>query len=113
MAVTDPADVVRREREHTLAQVADLRAEFESIVASVAAESPDDEHDPSGSTTGFERQRVAALLDHARRRLAELDNALQRIDAGTFGICDRCGGAIGAERLDARPGVTTCIACAR
>ena len=103
---------IRRERQETLAQITDLTAEFDGIVASVAAESPDDEHDPSGSTTGFERQRVAALLDHARRRLAELDEALARVDAGTFGVCEVCGMAIAPERLEARPTATTCIICA-
>jgi RNA polymerase-binding protein DksA len=108
----DPAALVRAERQQILEQVADLTAEFDGIVASVAAESPDDEHDPSGSTTGFERQRVAALLDHARRRLAQLDEALARLHAGTFGVCEVCGGPIAPERLEARPTATTCIACA-
>ena len=103
---------LRRERDQTRAQIADLTAEFDGIVASVAAESPDDEHDPSGSTTGFERQRVAALLDHARRRLGELDRALARVDAGTFGVCEVCGQPIAPERLEARPTATTCITCA-
>lgn len=103
---------LQRERDQTRAQIADLTAEFDGIVASVAAESPDDEHDPSGSTTGFERQRVAALLDHARRRLAALDEALARVDAGTFGVCEVCGGAIAPERLEARPTATTCFVCA-
>lgn len=103
---------MRAERAQIAAQIDDLTAEFDGIVASVAAESPDDEHDPSGSTTGFERQRVAALLDHARRRLAELDEAQARIDAGTFGVCEVCGQPIAPERLEARPTATTCISCA-
>ena len=103
---------MRAERDRTLTQIADLTTEFDGIVASVAAESPDDEHDPSGSTTGFERQRVAALLDHARRHLAELDRALARVEAGTFGVCEVCGGPIAPERLEARPTTTTCITCA-
>jgi RNA polymerase-binding protein DksA len=108
----DPADLVLAERAKVLLQVADLAAEFEDIVASVAAESPDDEHDPSGSTTGYERQRVAALLDHAYRLLAELDVALDRVSAGTFGICAECDEPIAPERLEARPTATTCIDCA-
>jgi RNA polymerase-binding protein DksA len=105
-------DALRAERAQTVAQIDDLTAEFDGIVASVAAESPDDEHDPSGATTGFERQRVAALLDHARRRLAELDDALIRTEAGTYGLCESCGDPIAPERLEARPTATTCIACA-
>jgi RNA polymerase-binding protein DksA len=110
--VSDPAHVLAQERMRVLAQVDDLTAEFNEIVRSVEAESPDDEHDPDGSTTGFERQRVAALLDHVRRRLAELDAAIDRIEVGTYGVCETCGGPIAPERLEALPTTTTCVDCA-
>ena len=100
------------ERRRVVEQIADLTAEFDEIVRTVEAESPDDEHDPDGSTTGFERQRVAALLDHARRRLAEVDAALERVTAGSYGVCEVCGRPIGAERLAALPGATRCVTCA-
>ena len=95
-----------------LEQVDDLLSEFNEIVRSVEADSPDDEHDPDGATTGFERQRVAALLDHVRGRLVELDDAIARIEAGTYGDCVDCGGAIAPERLEALPTTTTCVDCA-
>ncbi|MFD0852412.1 TraR/DksA family transcriptional regulator [Actinomadura adrarensis] len=38
--------------------------------------------------------------------------ALERLDAGTYGTCENCGGLIGAERLDARPDASLCIECA-
>lgn len=100
------------ERTRLVAQIADLTAEFDEIVRTVEAESPDDEHDPDGSTTGFERQRVAALLEHARRRLAEVDAALERMATGTYGVCEVCGRPIGVERLEALPGATRCVHCA-
>ena len=100
------------ERARVLAQIEDLSGEFDEIVRTVEAESPDDEHDPDGSTTGFERQRVAALLDHARRRLSELDDALERVTTGTYGVCEVCGRPIAAERLEAIPSTTRCVDCA-
>jgi RNA polymerase-binding protein DksA len=112
MSATDPAGHVTSERTRILAQIVDLTDEFDAIVASVAADSPDDEHDPDGSTSGFERQRVAALLDHANAVLVELDGALDRISAGTYGTCEVCGGAIPIERLEARPTARTCVECA-
>ncbi|MDQ1373035.1 MAG: DnaK suppressor protein [Actinomycetota bacterium] len=108
----DPARVLAEERLRVLAQVDDLTAEFNEVVRSVETESPDDEHDPDGSTTGFERQRVAALLDHVRRRLAELDDAIERIEAGTYGACATCGRPIAPERLEALPTTATCVDCA-
>jgi DnaK suppressor protein len=101
------------EREHTEARLAALQRDFESIVSSsVSAAGGDDEHDPEGSSTAFERQHVAALLDQARDQLAEITGAMQRLDDGSYGICERCGRVISAERLAARPAAVRCIACA-
>jgi RNA polymerase-binding transcription factor DksA len=43
--------------------------------------------------------------------LVEIGLALERLDAGTYGICVECGREIGAERLQARPASRTCITC--
>jgi DnaK suppressor protein len=45
------------------------------------------------------------------RELAEIDGALQRIESGTYGQCERCGGSIGALRLRAVPEARFCMAC--
>ncbi|MFD6567857.1 TraR/DksA family transcriptional regulator [Micromonospora profundi] len=99
-------------RDATEAQVRalddDLRAVFEASRSSNA----DDEHDPEGSTIAFERAQLTAVLTAARRRLTELDVAVQRLDAGTYGVCERCSRPIPAERLAARPSARTCVACA-
>ena len=47
-----------------------------------------------------------------RDRLEEIDEALQRIDEGTFGTCQSCGNEISQERLDAVPYTAYCISCA-
>ena len=86
-----------------------LTRDFDGIVGSSAG---DDEHDPEGATNAFERQHVAALIDQARRRLADTDAALERLDAASFGTCERCGRPIGEDRLAARPTARTCISCA-
>lgn len=100
------------ERERTDGQIASLRAEFDAIVESVEADAPDDEHDPEGSTRGFERARVAALLADARARLADLDRAAVRLDAGDFGVCVACGQPIPFERLAVQLATDRCVACA-
>jgi DnaK suppressor protein len=110
--VTAAQDLART-RAETLAQIAALTAEFDGVVAASASSNADDEHDPEGATIAFERQQVAALLDQARQRLADVDAALARRDAGGYGVCETCGRAIGAERLAARPATSTCIDCAR
>jgi RNA polymerase-binding protein DksA len=100
------------ESQRTLARLAGLERDFASSVASAEAANADDEHDPEGATLAFERQHVAALIDAARDRLRQIDEALARVDAGTYGQCARCGAPIGAERLAARPATSTCITCA-
>jgi RNA polymerase-binding protein DksA len=90
-----------------------LSRDFERFVESTEMTVTDDEHDPEGHTIAFERQQLGALLDQARRHLADVDHALEQLRAGAYGICADCGQPIGAERLDARPFATTCIDCAQ
>jgi DnaK suppressor protein len=101
-------------RDETLRRVAELEQEFTGIVTSAAQGSSggDDEHDPEGATIAFERQHVAALLAQARSRLAAIEAASGKLDAGSYDRCDVCGGAIGAARLAARPAALTCVRCA-
>ncbi|MCX7523446.1 TraR/DksA C4-type zinc finger protein [Microbacterium sp. STN6] len=93
------------------------RAELEEAMRRIRSErssaSADDEHDPEGPTMSFEWSRVAGLQADAAAEIPALDAALARIDAGTYGVCARCGGPIAPERLQARPTAELCITCAR
>ncbi len=111
-ASSDTADTVATERAAVAAQVESLEQSFEDVVESSEFVSVDDEHDPEGATIAYERAQVASLLESARRRLDELDAAQARIDAGTYGRCDECGGAIPPARLEALPATPWCVDCA-
>ena len=106
-------DALGSERAAVLAQIAALTREFDQVVDASRQSNADDEHDPEGATIAFERQQVAALLESARRRLADVDAALARREGGSYGVCETCGRPIAAERLAARPAARTCIDCAR
>jgi RNA polymerase-binding transcription factor DksA len=108
--VTDPLE---QEQVAALAQIDALTREFDEVVAASRSSNADDEHDPEGATIAFERQQVVALLEQARRRLADVEAALARRAAGEYGICQTCGRPIAPERLAARPAARTCIHCAR
>jgi RNA polymerase-binding protein DksA len=97
------ATSVRRE------QLAQVVAEIRAAQSDVAT---DDEHDPEGATIAYERERTAALVAQAEQQLAEVDRALSRLEAGSYGICENCGNEISQARLEARPVVRTCITCA-
>jgi DnaK suppressor protein len=51
------------------------------------------------------------IRDRERRLLVKIDEAIGRIDEGTYGICEDCGEEIGIKRLEARPVTTLCIDC--
>lgn len=110
--VTDPTSRLAARRRETLDLIEALGRRLDGIIEASAYTSNDDEHDPEGVTVAFERAQVAGLLEQARAELRALDAAGERMAAGTYGICGRCGDPIGAERLDALPAVTTCIRCA-
>lgn len=103
---------LREKRTETVRRIVSLEAELDGIIESVLLSNNDDEHDPDGATTGYERAKTTAMLQQARLRLVEIDQALKRTTDGSYGRCDHCGYAIGEERLDAIPTTTRCAACA-
>jgi RNA polymerase-binding transcription factor DksA len=105
-------DELLRLRARAEAEAATLAQDLEALFLASRDSNADDEHDPEGATIGFERAQLTALLAGARQRIADVDDALRRVDAATYGICERCGQPIGDERLAARPFARFCMACA-
>ncbi|WP_425839443.1 TraR/DksA family transcriptional regulator [Microbacterium sp. PA5] len=98
-----------RELDTALAR---LDADDASLRHDRADATADDEHDPEGSTLSGEWQRVDALRRARLDERAEVLAALDRVEAGTYGICAVCGRPIPAARLEVRPMATTCVTCA-
>lgn len=95
-------------REKITAVQADIRE-----VTLAAKDTPaDDEHDPEGSTVTVERNNEMALLAAAESSLGELLASRHRLDQGAYGVCEKCGNPIPAERLDIRPEARFCVTCA-
>ena len=59
------------------------------------------------SATAFQLR----MRGRERQLIKKIDQALERIEDGTFGLCERCGHEIGAKRIEARPVATFCINC--
>ena len=110
--MTEPAARLAARRTETLHLVETLSRQLDGLIESSAHTTNDDEHDPEGVTIAFERAQVAGLLEQARAELRALDAAADRLAAGTYGTCTRCGNPIAPDRLDALPATTTCITCA-
>ncbi|MBA2313591.1 MAG: TraR/DksA C4-type zinc finger protein [Actinobacteria bacterium] len=58
-----------------------------------------------------ERSELISHMEQLHAHRAEVWAALERLDAGVYGICERCGDEIGPERLEAMPAARLCMSC--
>lgn len=70
-----------------------------------------DNHPADAASETYERTKNYAIDEAFKEMIERIDEALRKIDAGTYGLCDRCGRQISPERLKAIPSATFCIAC--
>lgn len=59
----------------------------------------------------LERDKLLALTGKTREHLLEVEHALQKLEEGSYGICDRCGKPIESGRLEALPYASQCMVC--
>jgi DnaK suppressor protein len=71
----------------------------------------DDHHPADAASETYERTKDYAIDENFREMVDQIDEALRKIDDGTYGLCDRCGEPINRERLKAIPYATMCIGC--
>jgi DnaK suppressor protein len=100
------------DREQTRTLIDSITAEMGAFVKARRDTATDDESDPEGPTLAFERSQSSAMADQARTHLVEIDQALLRMDVGTYGLCINCRDEIAFGRLQARPQASLCIRCA-
>ena len=104
------ADVTAADQRVVLTAERDrVRNELEAIGVDSGAN--DSGFADSGQVTA-ERGEIDALVGSLRETLNDIDNALAKIDTGTYGQCEECGKPIGDARLEAMPAAPLCIACA-
>ena len=72
-----------------------------------------DNHFADTATETVDRQMDYSLEENSEQVLADIDHALERIEAGSYGTCEVCGKPIGEERLTALPWARLCIDDAR
>jgi RNA polymerase-binding transcription factor DksA len=90
------------ERDRVRGQLRELHAADDSF----------DEGFADTSQVTAERGEIEALASSLNETLRDLDDALAKLDAGTYGRCESCGGEIGEPRLEAMPAARLCITCA-
>ncbi len=108
----DARTLLTSERAELAARLADAERAEDDVRGARGDADADDEHDPEGSTLSQQWSHTHGLVVSLRERLTENAAAVARLDAGTYGVCVRCGGPVGAERITARPSAALCIGCA-
>jgi DnaK suppressor protein len=100
------------ERATYVRQAGALRAEADELARDrEPGDVQFDEESGQGDTMNVERERDLALSAQAMAAVDEIDVALEKLDLGTYGICERCGQAIPKERLKAIPWAALCVQC--
>ncbi|KUJ54452.1 hypothetical protein ACZ90_65675 [Streptomyces albus subsp. albus] len=93
-----------------------LRTEIvavETAISGLMRDSGDGAGDDQADTgtKNITREHELALASSARERLLQTERALERLDAGTYGLCENCGNPIGKARMQAFPRATLCVEC--
>lgn len=122
-----PVPVLEAEEPWTAAELAQVRRGLQDDDERLSAELAEVEHDlvvlmrESGEGSGddqadagaatWEREHELSLANNARDLKEQTAHAIERIDAGGYGICESCDQAIGKLRLQAFPRATLCVSC--
>ncbi len=104
---------LEEQRAHVVAAIEYLHSENPGSMEDETGEMPSDNHLGEMATITLDREVDYTLEENSEHVLAEIDAALERIEAGTFGKCESCGKEIPEERLEALPYATQCIDCRR
>ncbi|MCC2335186.1 TraR/DksA family transcriptional regulator [Cellulomonas wangsupingiae] len=97
------------DRERLTAELLAAGAELSDLLRNSGDGAGDDQAD-SGSSA-LEREHELTLVNNTRDLLEQTSHALDRLAAGTFGVCESCGQAIGKARLQAFPRAMLCVTC--
>jgi RNA polymerase-binding protein DksA len=129
IAAVEPGELAVRPGEDpwTPEEVAEARTELQSEALRLSTEISSSEESIAGlmrdsgdgagddqadtGTKNITREHEMALAANAREMLEQTERALERLDAGTYGLCENCGNPIGKARMQAFPRATLCVEC--
>lgn len=99
-----------QERERLLKMKSDLEGQAEGTESAAAGELADyDQHPADIGTEAFEHEKNLSILESIDEQLKEVDAAFERLERGTYGICEACGKPIEPARLEQRPYARFCL----
>jgi DnaK suppressor protein len=99
-------------RKKLMKQREELLSEAEQTINSKLGAEKQSFPDPTDQAAAeLDNNFMLKLRGREQKLLKKIDEAIARIDEGSYGICESCGGQIGLKRLEARPVTTLCIEC--
>jgi DnaK suppressor protein len=98
-------------RQHLTAERDRLAADISRLKGVHHTDGTASNHPAETGSTVSEDATNVALVEIRSRRLARVEEALRRLEAGTYGVCESCGEEIDPARLEALPQATRCVAC--
>lgn len=109
-------DEVDEARSELMSEVLRLRAELDAsevAISGLMRDSGDGAGDDQADTgtKNITRESELQLAANATSMLEQTERALERLEAGTYGICENCGQPIGKARMQAFPRATLCVDC--
>lgn len=93
------------------AEIAAIEAQDRETLSEASGENNYRDHMADQGSATFERELDMTLEENLRRSHSDVKAALGRVNAGTYGTCDRCSATIPTERLEAVPTASLCIRC--
>jgi len=107
-------EALLEERGRVMAAIQNLHDDHPGSISDETGEDAVfDNHLADTATETYDRELDYTLEENSGHVMSEIEAALQRIEAGTYGICTNCGKQIPEERLEALPWATLCIDCQR
>jgi DnaK suppressor protein len=106
--------ITKAERDHFRMLLISMKEHLTGQVASLKGDSlkrEDGVNSAEDGTDAFERQFALAIASSENHDLVEIDEALQRLEEGFFGVCEDCANLIESPRLKALPFVRKCVQC--
>ncbi|HHX41150.1 MAG TPA: hypothetical protein GX715_14410 [Armatimonadetes bacterium] len=105
-------EMLEKEQQRMLRQIRTIDSGQDQDMSETLSELSDyDDHPADIATETFEREKDRALRENARETIERVEAALQKMENGTYGLCDICGQPIPVGRLDAVPYATLCVKC--
>lgn len=104
---------LNEERDRLREVIREIEEEREEVrLSETSSERSPDPNTAEGGSLAFELEKELSVAKNAEDLLAKVDEAMGRIEEGSYGNCVECGKAIPVARLDALPYATLCVECA-